>query len=190
MRQAGHFGMVAAVLALIGLLHVGVGAIVMPLTFGELVANADTIFLGRAVDSWSYWEENQSGRVILTRVVFAVDRVFKGPPTIQTSLEFLGGTIGDTTLKVKTMPIFVRGNRNVLFVRSAVRSVNPIVGVTFGRFRVVTDGRGLDTVRAFDGSGFSTIAQIGQPRASTTAQPMSLQEFELQIARALERGQR
>lgn len=107
---------------------------------------------------------------------------------IQTSLEFMGGTIGETTLKVEAMPSFDPGDRDVLFVRSAARSVNPMVGGVFGRFRVLTDGRGLDSVRAFDGSPFTSTTQIGQPRAKTAARSMTLKEFEFYIAQAVKRG--
>jgi hypothetical protein len=194
--------MVSAALAWLALtgVHAGAQATVSSTTssttpsttpsFDDLVAAADTVFLGRVVDSRPFWDEGSWGRAIVTRVVIAVDRVYKGSPATQVSLEFLGGTLDGLTLSVDALPTFRPGDRDVLFVSSAARQVNPIVGSTVGRVRVVRDDRGLETVAAFDGTRISTTAQILQPRAAAaTTQAMSLQELERQIALSL-RGSR
>lgn len=186
MQHTLRLGIASATLALIGLSCVTTRANIA-LSFEELVTDADVIFLGRVVDSRPYWDEGPWGRAIVTRVVFAVERIYKGSPMTQTSLEFTGGTIGDTTLKVEAMPTFKEGDRDVLFAKSGARLVNPIVGAPFGRFRVVRDSRGLDLVTAFNGNRFATTDRIGQPQTATP-QAMSLQEFEHQIAQVLKRS--
>jgi hypothetical protein len=160
-----------------------------PLTLDELTAAADTIFLGRVADLRSDWDDTRDGRVIVTRVTFAVERVYKGSPALQTSLEFLGGVIGDIALKVEAMPDFTVGEHDVLFVRDNVRAVNPIVGVTSGRFRVVTDTTGRRNVTAVDAAGVAALPRLLRPGAlqETSA---SLQEFERHLIEAVNRARR
>lgn len=187
MQQAARLGIAAATTILIAMMSAGVAAGLqqVPLTFEEVVAGADSIFLGRAVDRRATWDDTGQGRVIVTRVVFAVERVYKGPAMTQTVLEFLGGTIGNTTFEVEGMPTFSQGDRDVLFVSSDVRSLNPLVGPEAARFRVVRDApSGRDSVTIFDGAASALGGQLG-PSAAGSAKVIPLQEFEVKIAQAL-----
>ncbi len=188
MKHVLRFGIAAAALALTGLLSSSPSAAVRPLTFEELVTGAETIFLGRFADGRSFWEETPSGRLIVTRVVFAVERVYKGSPMIQTSLDLLGGTIGDITMRVEDVPTFHRGDRDVLFVRPTTRAINSIVGGESGRFRVVRDERGQDAIRPLNSLQLPRILGFRQPQATAPTGAMSLQELEVSIAQALKRG--
>ena len=188
-RRVHRFGIAAATLALAGLLGSSASAIVHPLAFEEVVAGAETIFLGRFADSRAFWEESQSGRLIVTRVVFAVERVYKGPPMIQTSLDLLGGTIGDMTMRVEGVPTFHRGDRDVLFVRPTTRALNSLVGGESGRFRVERDERGQDAIRPLNSIPLPRLLGFRQPQATGPTGAMSLQELEVSIAQALKRGQ-
>src|SRR5262245_13086445 len=67
-------------------------------TFEELVDRAESVVVGEVVDLRSSWFDSRSGRAIVTDVVVRIERVAKGPIYAQRSLEFLGGTVGDTTL--------------------------------------------------------------------------------------------
>jgi hypothetical protein len=161
---------------------------VVAMTFDELLAGAEEVFVGQVVDLRSNWEETRSGRAIVTLVTFRVDRVLKGRLGPQTALEFLGGTIGEDTFEVAGVPRFRLGDRDVLFVSGAVRAVSPIVGMMQGRFRVIRDpDRGVDMVRTYGGDAIASLDEIGRPPVAgrmRTLSPMTLDQF---VARVAER---
>jgi hypothetical protein len=133
-------------------------------TFGELVARAEQVVLGRVVARQSTWIASRSGRVIVTDVTFHIERTMKGPIYAERSLEFLGGTIGDETLRVDGMPEFRVGDRDVLFIRDTGRPASPLVGFMHGRFRIVRDTfSGIETVRTHDGRSFASLAEAITP---------------------------
>src|SRR6185436_12476627 len=109
---------------------------VIPPTFESLVSSASTIFVGEAINVRSEWIATRDGRAIITRVTFKVEDVWKGTAGAVTELEFLGGTIGETTMEVVGMPQFREGQRSVLFVSDDAKAVSPLVGCYHGRMRV------------------------------------------------------
>ena len=142
--------------------------VVIPPSFDELVARAQTIFVGEVIDRRAIWDSTTAGRAIVTQVSFKVDEVWKGSVGPMTRLEFLGGTIGDVTLDVDGVPRFAVGQRDVLFVSADVRAISPLVGFMFGRLRVNRDASGLDRVRGFDGRALASVAEIGRPQVAVT----------------------
>src|SRR4029079_9108774 len=81
----------ASLLCLVAFLLSGARAsstVLIPQTFDELIARAETIFMGRVVDRRCEWEVTRDGRSIITVVTFAVDRVLKGQLGTQTQLTF------------------------------------------------------------------------------------------------------
>ena len=128
---------VCLVTALMGCGAIASATTVVPPTFDELLSRAETIFVGRAVDTRSEFEYGRSGRSIVTHVTFVVERVLKGRVGLQTELTFLGGRVDDLAMEVADMPQFRVGDRDVLFVSPTVRPVSPLVGFAYGRFRVV-----------------------------------------------------
>ena len=95
-----------------------------------------------------------------------------------TQLEFLGGTIGDSTMDVIGMPKFTVGQRSVLFVSSS-RAASPLVGFMHGRFRVERDSAGVDRVRTHDGRSPAGVTGFGAQRRNGTLSitPMRLSEL-------------
>ena len=170
-------------LSLIGtLLMAGVArsTTVIPPTFETLVSSANTIFVGEVMDVRAEWVSTRQGRAIITRVTFKVEDVWKGAAGGVTQLEFLGGTIGETTMEVVGMPTFHEGQRSVLFVSSQVKSVSPLVGFWHGRMRVEKDSYGVDRVRTYDGRSLGNPSEIGANRPSYMASvtPMRLADLE------------
>lgn len=158
-------------------------------TFDELVARADEVVLARVVARQSSWVTSRSGRAIVTDVTFAIERTLKGETRVQRTLEFLGGTVGDDTLTVAGMPEFRVNDRDVLFVRDSGRPVSPLVGFSYGRFRVVRDAAfGGETIRTFDGRPLASLADVGNPRPPALIRPLrvlSLDEFLREIESAI-----
>ena len=68
---------------------------VIPPTFDQLVAEAQTVFVGEVVSQRSVMDTSSQGRSIHTIVTFRVEDVWKGTLGAMTQLEFLGGTVGD-----------------------------------------------------------------------------------------------
>jgi hypothetical protein len=164
-------------------------------TFDELVARAESVFVGRVVTQRSTWIESRAGRAIVTDVTFAIERTIKGPVYAERSLEFLGGTVGDDTLQVSGMPVFHAGDRDVLFVSDSRRPASPLVGFMYGRFPIVRDARsGVEVVRTHDGRPLASLDEVGNRSAPATVAPrrtLGLDEFVDAIAarvRAQERA--
>jgi len=162
---------------------------VLPPTFDELVARADEVILARVVARESSWVTSRSGQAIVTDVTFAVERTLKGEPRIQRTLEFLGGTVGDVSLTVAGIPDFQVNDRDVLFVRDTGRPASPLVGFSYGRFRVVRDATfGTDIIRTFDGRPLASLDDVGNTRPPAFLKParvLSLDEFLREIDTAL-----
>lgn len=152
---------------------------VIPPTFESLVSSAETIFVGEVMDVRSDWVSTRQGRAIKTRVTFKVEDVWKGASGTVTQLEFLGGTVGDMTMKVHGMPEFHSGQRGVLFVSPNNRTASPLVGFWHGRLRIEKDLNGIDRVRTHDGRSLSNPAELGnnRPGYMLSMTPMRLSDF-------------
>ena len=129
------------------------------------------------------WLTTPQGRAIKTYVTFRVEDVWKGSVGAVTQLEFLGGTIGGTTMEVVGMPAFREGQRAVLYVSPDVRSASPLVGFWHGRMRVERDPYGVDRVRTYDGRSLGSPAEVGVQRANPliSVTPMRLADLETAV---------
>lgn len=156
---------------------------IIPPTFESLVTLAGTIFVGEVIDVRAAWIATPQGRAIRTRVTFKVEEAWKGAVGAVTELEFLGGTIGGTTMEVVGMPTFHQGQRSVLFVSAEVRTASPLVGFYHGRLRIERDARGVDRVRTHDGRSLGQPAEIGALRSNymLSVVPMRLADLESSV---------
>ena len=149
-------------------------------TFDELVLRAESVVVARVVATRSAWVDSRSGRSIVTDVTVAIEQTLKGPAYAQRSFEFLGGTVGDDTLRVEGIPQFAVGDRDVLFINEMGRPASPLVGFMYGRFRIVRDGvTGVETIRTHDGRPLASLAEVGngRPPALIAPRALSLDEF-------------
>jgi hypothetical protein len=160
-------------------------------SFDTMVARAQHVFVGQALDVRSRWVSTSSGPAIVTVVTFKVVRTLKGELGAQTQLEFLGGTVGDYRLEVPGIPRFRVGDEDVLFVDERGQPVSPVVGFMHGRFRVLEEpGTGRRSVARHDFSPLTSVTEIGASKAAaraSSARSMSLADFETEIARAVRR---
>src|SRR5262245_60377486 len=86
-----------------------------PYSFQDLVAEAGLIFTGEVMTVESRWVDSGKGRVIVTAVTFRIERLLKGQAGGETTLEFLGGRIGEVGLTVEGVPRFAVGDRDIVF---------------------------------------------------------------------------
>ena len=153
---------------------------VIPPTFDQLVAEAQTVFVGEVVSQRSVMDTSSQGRSIHTIVTFRVEDVWKGTLGARTQLEFLGGTVGDLTIQVAGMPAFAVGQRNVLFVTGSAKSISPLVGLSYGRLRVERGtSDGVDRVRTNDGRSLGALRELGTQRTPSlqSITPMRLSDL-------------
>jgi hypothetical protein len=153
---------------------------VVPPTFDALVSGANLIFVGEVTDVRGEWRNGPEGRSIVTVVTFRVGETWKGNVGVMTQLEFLGGTVGASTLVISGQPNFTIGQRDVLFVGETAQVISPLVGFMHGRMKVERDVNGVDRVRTFDGRALVNTAELGPNRAVTAlavATPMRLSDL-------------
>ena len=155
----------------------------------EMVEAADVIVRAEVVEQRSEWITTRDGRVIVTRLTFRVEETLKGTPRLQLLLEFLGGTVGDMTMRFSDVPTFDVGERAVLFAYTTELMVSPVVGVMQGRFpvRLSPDGE-REFVTLFDGRAFTAVDQVTAPvLVSPPPMPtMGLEAFEAEILRLMD----
>ena len=156
-----------------------------PVTFTDLVTQADLIFVGDVVDVRPLVLDTATGPVIKTRVVFRVSDPLHGTSAALEVLEFFGGEVGDVGMAIADMPRFAVGDRRVVFARRE-RSINPVVGFTQGVLRVARDGSGVERISTLEGVPIDQPESLGvgrQPAAFAT--PMRLVDFRDRVRRAV-----
>jgi len=132
-----------------------------PLTFNDLVTQADVIFVGDVVDVRPYTVQTRERTIVKTRVTFSVSDPLYGTSSIVEVFDFLGGETAELGMRVAGMPTFTVGDRRVVFARRD-RSINPIVGFTQGLMKVTRDAGGVDRVLTIEGA---LVARLSDVRA-------------------------
>ncbi len=116
---------------------------VVPPTFDELVAESDTVVRGTVTSVRAEEFDSPQGRGVRTLVTFRIERTLKSasstPSADTLTLSFLGGTVGQRTLRVVGMPTFSVGQRELVFVARNGTVMCPLIGAGHGRYHVVTD---------------------------------------------------
>jgi hypothetical protein len=147
--------------------------------------------VGETVAVESRWMSTAQGPAIFTRVTFKVERTLKGELGIQTTLEFLGGTVGEDRMEVSGMPKFRVGDRDVIFADERGRPISPVIGFAYGRFRVLQDPASRrESMARYN---YQPFASVGDLDPSSTAAPvpsaraMTLGAFADEITKAVRR---
>jgi len=104
--------LIPAGLAFIVLAVGGAGAAVEYSSVADLTRGARQIVTGDVADVTSYWD----GGVIKSRVTVNVDQYLVGGGSGVETLVVTGGTVGDLTLRVSTLPVFEAGDHVMLFL--------------------------------------------------------------------------
>ena len=110
---------------------------VVQVTFDELVSSSQLIFEGHVTERRAEYDNNGK---IYTYVTFEVEDVLKGTfGGRMLVLRYLGGTVGDTTLRISDLTLPETGEKGIYFVESLTRpQVHPLYGWDQGHFLVAT----------------------------------------------------
>lgn len=136
---------------------------VIPPSFDDLVTRAEIIFEGQVTAVESRWAGQDETRRIMTYYTFQVLDVLKGQASSPYVLEILGGTVGDTTLKVEGAPQFQTGEQVILFVTNNGKQIVPLVGFMHGYYRFQHEMKaGRSTVVKHDGEALRDVGDIGK----------------------------
>lgn len=161
--------------------------VVIKRDFPELVAHAEQVVIGTAVD---VRESTDERGVPYTFVTFDDLSVLKGDVGPTLTLRFYGGRAGRFATQVPDLPEFTPGDRAVLFVRGNGHDICPLVGVWQGRFQVRYDA-GIDAEIVADSNGHSVV-EISQGRVRiasggdrAASLPMTLDQFRQAVANEL-----
>ncbi|HUR56413.1 MAG TPA: hypothetical protein VM029_01800 [Opitutaceae bacterium] len=164
---------------------------VVPPTFPELVAEAQTIVRGTVTQVRSEEFDTPQGRGIRTLVTLQVERTLKGAPDATLTLTVFGGTVGRRTLGIAGMPQFAVGERQFLFVADNGRVFCPLIGIGHGRYHVRTEAAtGREYVARDNGLPLASTEEVVMPlaanpivaRLKTPATALAPADFESRIA--------
>jgi len=156
-----------------------------------LLNEAMLIFEGEVVSSEAKWNYDKTS--ITTFTTFRVDEVIKGEIQYSTlTLEFLGGTVGETGLHVSAMVYPPVGENGIYFIENpGIQLVNPLVGWGQGHFRIQKDSNGMGRVFTEEGApvlslDFTAINGAG----GINAEIPSALPFSHGVARGVRTGKR
>ena len=128
--------------------------------------------------------------LIFTYTTLHVERVLKGKVNTDLTVAEIGGTVGDITLKVASMPRFKEGERVLLFLKKDALGQQRVHGAIQGRFHLVHN-RALDEEQVVFDRGLSHVTR---PFFATKHDPapryVSLEEFEARIQALLARAKK
>jgi hypothetical protein len=149
-------------------------------TFAELLSEADQIVVATVTSTTA--SQLPQGPIV-TDVRIAVLRNLKGPANPGSTIEIrmLGGKVGAAEMRIADAPMFVLGQKVVLFIRGNGVEMFPFVGVQQGVFYVQTDAGGQDRVLDAAGHPVTAIDDSVQGDPSGAATPIALEEFLLAI---------
>lgn len=122
------------------LLSVAARAQMIRFTEEEMVLGSENIVRGTVIKKRSYWNKRKS--LIYTSVILKKDESIKGSAAEEIEVVYLGGKVGDITLKVSEMPTFTEGEKVLVFVRKNVLGDNVVLSGEYGKRVIREDSKG------------------------------------------------
>jgi hypothetical protein len=107
---------------------------VQRLTLDDMVSKAETIVIGRVINSQSAWTKD--GKLILTQTTLEVQEGLKGTTRKTVTVTTLGGRVGNAVLHVSGMPTFQLDETAVIFLERS-SSYLTVLGLSQGKFSIV-----------------------------------------------------
>jgi hypothetical protein len=159
---------------------------VIPPTFDELVTEAELIFQGTVTEVHSQWIGEGAEHRIVTFVTFTIEDALKGAPGNNYTIRMLGGTVDGETMEVSDSPKFKMGDRDILFVEHNGSQFMPLVGIMHGRFHVLKDQNGRESVAKDTGAPVANLTKLGKDEnAAASGNALSAADFKSAIRQKL-----
>lgn len=164
-------------------------ATVLQVDVDYLLEKAMLIFEGEVVSSEAKWSPDKT--TITTFITFSVKDVIKGnAPASTVTLEFSGGTVGETGLHISSMVYPLVGENGIYFLENpGQRFVNPLLGWGQGHFRIKQDSKGTQRMLTEGGApvlGLDIAVMHGADKGN--AGTPSLAPFSHGVARGVQAG--
>jgi hypothetical protein len=151
----------AAALALLLIAVPARATTVIPPDFTELVGRAEYVVRATVKSVTSEFRTTAQGRAIFTKVELQVHETITGTPPAALVLELLGGTVGETTMRVEGVPLFHVGDEDILFVQANGKQFYPLVGIMHGKYPVKRDARtGAAIVTRSNGVPLHDVSEV------------------------------
>ena len=150
LKLRSGFGLVLVLLVNLFVFTQVYSSTVLEVSFPDLCADAELIFEGQVINH-STSQDPATGN-IWTEVSFRMIEKIKGPEVEDTlTLRFLGGTVGDMTLKISDMHVPALNEHGIYFVESLRENlVNPLLGWSQGHYLIETDNTGTARITTED----------------------------------------
>jgi hypothetical protein len=134
---------------------------VIPPEFAQLVGQADYVVRATVKNVSAEFRTTPKGRAIFTRVELEVLETIVGTPPQPLTLELLGGTVGEVTMRVEGVPLFHVGDEDILFVQANGRQFYPLVGIMHGKYPVKRDAKsGAAIVTRSNGVPLRDVSEV------------------------------
>ena len=159
---------------------------VIPMPVERLAQISSHVLRGRAVESWSAW--NQQHGLIYTYTRFEVQQTLKGQAPATIVVKQLGGTVNGTTQHVSGLHYWRSGEEAVLFLRQDERLDGTLVvtGLIQGNFMITRTPTGEALVS--NGVHGASSYQVSGSQATHVSEfqgnHMTLRELESLVAKS------
>jgi len=127
----------------------------------QLTADATSVVHGTVVGISTHWTENRS--LIVTDYRVQVADALKGEAAGEIVVTQPGGRVGAIRVDADGATAFRVGDEAVLFLGVSPRGVQHILGLSQGRFDVVTDAQGNKMVRGLSGDAAGVLRRSTDP---------------------------
>lgn len=154
------------------------GSTFVAMTQRQLVAQADSIIVGRVMAVEPYWDHEHG--IIVTEAVIEVERALVGEAPDVVRVKTWGGHIGNAVIEAAGVPRFQEGERQLLFLVTRPGEEVPVVlGYQQGQYRIDEAPDGTEVARSAVEEGTVIVGPDGRP--VSLAGDLPLERLEQQI---------
>ena len=141
---------------------------VVRLSLEQMVRGSQRIIIGRCISQQTYW--NKTRTLILTSTRFAVTEDLKGESHGAATVVMVGGTKDGITQEISGTPKFEDNEEVLLFLTAGKSGRWRPLGLSQGKFRIVTDHLGIRrALHASSGLHFSRASAGSSSKAPMPA---------------------
>ncbi len=146
----------------------------------QLTAESESVIVARVGDY--HCDYAKGTKLIFTYTNMTIEQSFKGKLSGKMVVAEIGGKLGDTTLRVASMPRFHEGERVLLFLKKDALGQQRVYGAIQGKFKVVHN-RATDQELVMFSKGLRHVTNpFFATRNDRSPTHVSLEEFKTKVA--------